>query len=106
MKEFLRPARSRRDLFDADLISAIFCNVEKLRGAHQTFLSDLELSLTWKPVCIGPSFLKHVNHFTFSKSYFYDIRIRRIGKFFFRSRRALSKFIPIIAIITKEVAKD
>lgn len=61
---YLKPMKSRPDLFTPQRIQSIFGNLEELYRFQKSFLVDLEHSLNWNALedsVVGGCFLQHVN---------------------------------------------
>ena len=92
---YLKPMKSRADLFSQQTIQSIFGNLEQLYRFQKSFLVDLEHSLNWNALedsVVGGCFLQHVKliYFTF----FFG---KPLNFEFCRSRN--SPFTRLIAII-------
>ncbi len=60
---YLKPMKSRPDLFTPQRIQSIFGNLEELYRFQKSFLVDLEHSLNWNALedsVVGGCFLQHV----------------------------------------------
>ena len=72
LQGYLRPMRSRPDLFSPQRIQAIFGNLEDLYRFQKNLLVDLEHSLNWNSLedsVVGGCFLQHVRIYNSSNCF-------------------------------------